>query len=372
VLDSRSNLQIVGFCLISVIVLLFLFSSAYGSQLEVCNFGCDYSSINTAIDNALPHDVIVIEAGVYDENLLIDKDLTLAGAVGEKVVVTTSNKGEPLIAIGPSDVRVEIRNLTISGSSGPPADTDSNFFPDGILVKGQGKLELLNVIISSNSGSGIRLLNETEVNIVNSSLAHNGNAGYLSGMSKLFVENSRISGNGLVLWGDTVASISDSTLSNHNNISLELRDSSKLSVINSKIGTCETCILLTDNSFMDLDRSSVEDAGDGIRLLKTSNVAVSKSELSGCTSGIDIRGNAVASIIDTKITSNDHGISLFDMASLEVRNCRVAVNDIGIRANPGSAVNVTGCGVRFYNNSENDTAGIVGSITESLQDRCKS
>lgn len=371
-LDSRSNVQIVGFCLIYAIFLLFLFSPTYGSQLEVCKFGCDYSSISAAIDGALPDDVIVIEAGTYEENLLIDKELKLIGAEDEKVVVAVSNKGRPLIAIGPSDVRVEIHNLTVSGSSGPPADTESNLFPDGILVKGQSKLELINVIISNNAGSGIRLLNQTEVSIVNSSLAHNGNAGYLSGMSKLLVEDSRISGNGLVLWGDTVAVINGSTLSNHNNISLELRDSSRLTVTNSKIGTCETCILLTDNSFMDLAHSSVEDAGDGMRLVKTSNATVSESEVSDCTSGIDIRGSALASVIDTKIASNDHGISLFDMASLEIRNCRVAVNDIGIRANPGSAVNVTGCGVRFYNNSENDAAGIARSITESLQDRCKS
>ncbi len=42
--------------------------------------GCAYTTIQAAVDVALPGDVISITAGTYTENVVIDKPLTFTGA----------------------------------------------------------------------------------------------------------------------------------------------------------------------------------------------------------------------------------------------------------------------------------------------------
>ncbi len=49
------------------------------SILTVCPGGCDYSSIQTAIDAANSGDLIEVDSGIYDEQVVLNKNVTLHG-----------------------------------------------------------------------------------------------------------------------------------------------------------------------------------------------------------------------------------------------------------------------------------------------------
>jgi len=342
-----------------------------GAQLTVCKMGCDYTTIGAAINSAEPLDSISIEKGNYRENLKVDKELIIQGTGSGKVTLRPKSEGKPMITAGPGKVKVTIRQLTVAGSSGSPADRDENIFPDGILVRGEAYLKLEEVIVSSNDSCGIRLLDNSALEAVNSSFSYNGNACCASGNTNLKIADTRISGNGIVLSSSSSAEVTDSTISNHNEKGVELEDGSYLEISNSKIGTCETCVLLSGSSFLNIVNSSVEDAGDGIKLIENSSANIEKSVLTGSTSGVDLQETATATVSDSRIKENDHGFSLIGEARLNIRNCRVAYNDIGIRVSPGSEVKINGCDVRFYNNFEGDTKGVPEFIEDQLQDRCE-
>lgn len=369
--DCSDKLSIAALWLVvSASLALFGFSGE-SAQLEICNVGCNYASINEAIKEAESGDTLFIGAGTYRENLTVDKSLVLNGTNQGEVLINPQHEGRGLITVGPSEVEITLKNITISGAGGPASNEKENVFPDGVVVKGNSRLTLRNVIISANKKCGIRILGRAQVDVLESSIANNGNAGCLSEKAKLYINDSRISSNGLILSGSTTLSMVDSTVSNHHQVGLNLTDTSLARIKKSKVGTCEICLLVTDNAHLNIEDSTVSDAGDGIRLDKSSSAEVHGSEFTDCTSAIDLRTSSRAEIGTTKITNNDHGVSLFGASVLKIQGCRIAFNDLGIRVDPGSEAKISGCDIRFYNNFEKDVLGVKLDIEESLQDRCK-
>jgi hypothetical protein len=50
-----------------------------GGKLTVCPEGCGYSSIQDAIDHAMPGSTIEVKEGTYHENVNVTKPLKLMG-----------------------------------------------------------------------------------------------------------------------------------------------------------------------------------------------------------------------------------------------------------------------------------------------------
>ncbi len=357
--------------LILIATLLMSPGSLIAAELPVCKVGCNYSSIASAVEVADSGDIISIKKGTYRENLAIDRDLTLVGSAKGQVVINPESEGRPIITVQGSGVEVTVRSLTVSNAAGEAVDTAENMLPNGITVRSGAGLRLLNVIIYGNEKCGLHLLGGSSAAVVSSSLAQNGNAGCIDDGCRLIVEDTRISGNGLVLTETATATITNSTISNHDDIGIILRDTSSVEITTSRVGTSETGLLLEDNSFISLFDSTVRDAGDGIRLTDNARADVSGSELTDCTSGLELRNNTKASMSGSKVVSNDHGVSLFDAAQLWIADCRIAYNDIGVRCNPGSTASIDGCDIRFYKNFDANTDGLGAEVVERLQDRCR-
>ena len=107
------------------------------------NQGSGYLTISEAIDAAEPGDEIILGAGTYTEDLVIDKSLTLtgAGAAETKINGTGTN---PVITIG--DYNVKIQDIHIDPGT------------DGIWIDeigAENTVTIEDVIIQGNSGNGI-------------------------------------------------------------------------------------------------------------------------------------------------------------------------------------------------------------------------
>ena len=54
-----------------VALALFFLLSAAQAEIRVCSKGCDYTSIQEALNAASPDDTVVVESGIYRERLIM-------------------------------------------------------------------------------------------------------------------------------------------------------------------------------------------------------------------------------------------------------------------------------------------------------------
>jgi nitrous oxidase accessory protein NosD len=76
----------------------------------------DYPTIQMAINGVSEGDTLLIRSGIYPENLIIDKSITLQGVEGVEVIIDGQNKGSTLTVQGGNVVT--LTELTIVNGSG--------------------------------------------------------------------------------------------------------------------------------------------------------------------------------------------------------------------------------------------------------------
>ena len=100
-----------------------------------------YRYIQQAIDNASSMDMIIVEEGVYRENIVVDKPLCIFGVRRETTVVDGGGRGDTVSILSGN---VTLCNLTVKGSG------EENWFTAGIRVCGD-KTKIKNCIIFDNN-----------------------------------------------------------------------------------------------------------------------------------------------------------------------------------------------------------------------------
>jgi hypothetical protein len=112
---------------------------------DVCLSGCDFDSVQVAIDGSAPGDTIHICAGVFEERLIIAKDLTLIG-VGDGANGTTLDGSRGGSTVTVIDGTVTLERLRITGGDSAASG--------GGIFKQKGSLTLTSCTVSGNAADG--------------------------------------------------------------------------------------------------------------------------------------------------------------------------------------------------------------------------
>ncbi len=163
--------------------------------------GTACKTINAAIGKALPGNTVYVAGGTYNEQVVIDKTLTLLGAQAGVDARTRSAVSESIIDNACGPVQIEADNVTLDGFTIQGSTTASPCTTVGIWTspgntETHGGHQILNNIVQNNI-SGIKLENDPMYTTkVQFNLIHNNNIGIVvnSGLENAVIDNNTFSG----------------------------------------------------------------------------------------------------------------------------------------------------------------------------------
>lgn len=216
--------------------------------LTVCPSGCQFSGIQNAIEAAQEGDVIQIGAGTYQENIVVDKSITLSGTSPEEVLLRAAERDKPAVFIK-STQGVTLSGMSISGAKidVQVENASANILNDevvvgeiGIEVMSFGSAETLiqgNKIISHHRGLGIMLLGWSPCRIHNNLIQGLATGVLVGGMVICDIRDNWILKNwdGLLVGGTAQATIIGNQISNNYNDGLNLGEAATVQVSENSI-----------------------------------------------------------------------------------------------------------------------------------------
>ena len=153
----------------------------------------NYASISVAINHAQPGDIIDVKAGVYVENLQIDKPLIIKGEDNQRTVILgrggVDRGANPVVLIASNNV--EISGFTIKSQN----YSNTNLFATGIIVNSNNCTITNNVL--TNNYLGVFCSVQSSITIINNTITKNikDSVRFFGGSNNLF-SNNTITGNG--------------------------------------------------------------------------------------------------------------------------------------------------------------------------------
>ncbi len=312
--------------------------------------GMDYTSIQAAIDYALPGDSIRVYSGTYKENLNIDKKIKLYGDDMESTIIDGGGTGD-VIFISANNVSItkftiinsgsgssntgimlnEVQNCTISNNN---VSLNNN---DGIWFYKSSEIKLHNNIVSFNDGQGIYLYKSSLNSIEGNTVLSNYEAGIVVDQSNdNIIQNNKASGtigysswfrdygDGIEISSSSRCIIKDNEILSNNDNGIILDHSSQNTVSNN----------IVSKNGLDLFWTS----GSGIYITHSnSNTLENNTITQNSVDGIYISSSSNNKLMNNTIKDNvpgffygSGGIIIFDSNSNILENNTVGTNDYGI------------------------------------------
>jgi len=138
------------------------FTAAEATTITVGAEGCDYVSIQQAVEEANPGDTINVQSGTYRENVVVEKALILRG--------TDSGAGKPVIdgkGTG-SGITLSADGITLDGF----VIKNAGFGKAGIAVTSD-KNQIKNNLVTENKWYGVSLSDSNENTITGNVISNN-------------------------------------------------------------------------------------------------------------------------------------------------------------------------------------------------------
>ena len=174
----------------TIIVNTFPTSKSSPSTITVGPNGCNYTSIQDAIDAASPGDIIKVYSGTYYENVNVNKQITVLGVdMGSEMPVVDAGGSGSGITLSGSGVRLEgfITTNSSYGQAGIKVISNSNIITGNVANKNDYGIYLdttnSNTVtdntIDSNSNCGILLKSSNGNTVTGNTADSNSNCGIL-------------------------------------------------------------------------------------------------------------------------------------------------------------------------------------------------
>ena len=334
------------------------------STATVCASGCDFTSIQSAIDGSPNSTRIEIGAGLYQENLSISNraKLVLAGAGSENVTldgslgVSTENAGVSIsesedIGIGGISIinsRRAIDSQVVSNLIVTDSQLRDNLRSAVLVISTVGRFINVTIENSLRDQDGTRgeafniwdndEFDDNSVGIRNSLITGSQSTGILvQGNSELFLENSTVSSNGehgLMSLNSGQISILSSTFSDnmdHNIVtfgttSLDVTDSEILRAQPNASGSFGRGIAIIDGTLNMINSMISASAETGLSFFGTAEGVVEGSSIqNNLGTGLFATGDSRSNLIDSNISSNrSENILVIGTASVEIRDSEIS------------------------------------------------
>jgi parallel beta-helix repeat protein len=238
----------------------------------------NYSKIQEAINNAYDGDVIFVFAGIYYENLIVDKILYLIGETAESTIID-GQQLDQVIKITADMVTIE--RFTIQNSSCNPVGCYA-----GILVK-SNYTTISNNIIIDNFDAGIYLEQVSEITIRENNISNNCVAIFCYQSHKNIITTNDIYNNSINLQDSSFNQIKANKIHQGG---ILLFDSKRNNIQDNAISSKEGIgIYIYGSPWNIIQLNTIEFSKIGIFLMSCSNM-IRKNLFKGNTYGIILEG----------------------------------------------------------------------------------
>jgi len=312
-------------------------------------------SIQQAIEQAAEGAVICLSTGTWEENLAIQKSLTLRGAGKEpkEVRIVGAQDGHPVMRIESEiEIEVVIENLTVAEAKGDRCAVPVTQWicPAGLQALGKAKVLIKDVQVSDNGDYGLFVWESATVSLTNSQVSNNGDGLFVWESATVSLSHSTVSSNwtGLSVVDSAQVSLSHSQVFNNEYGGLVVEGGATVSLSHSTVSDNKgSGLLVRYSATVSLTNSQVSNNGDyGLFVMGGAQVSLSHSTVSGNGAGLDVRDYTLVTLEDSLIEGNGtdnpkcqqndsicNGILVSMEAHLELRNTTIRNNtDWGLAA----------------------------------------
>ena len=199
---------------------------------------CPFNTISEGIEAAIPGKSVMVKAGIYNEQLIISKEVNLQGEGMENTFITGAGFSGSLITLEANSIIIS--NFCLDGQNSTEV---------GIFFEGCNSIHIKNNRII-NQHYGVKYLNSSPL-IEKNSLDHNGYSGIEIGSGgKGQIENNLVQYNqyGIRTYGDASPEISGNNISSNSNTGIYCRESATPIIFNNTIRDNSYGVLIDYNS----------------------------------------------------------------------------------------------------------------------------
>ena len=271
----------------------------------------DYAKIQWAVDNAIAGDTIVVRGGIYNENVDVNKRLTIQSDNGvDKTIVQAKNSNDHVF-----DVTADYVN--ISGFTVKGATTEYQYYTAGIYLFGASYCNISNNNVS-NKHDGIDLYESSNNIIANNNANWNSDDGIVldeDSSNNIIANNSANwnSNDGIILADESSNNVIANNNANWNSDDgIVLADESSNNIIanNNANGNSNDGIVLADGSSNNIiaNNNANLNGDDGIVLDRdpSNNIIANNNANSNSGTGIVIEDSSNNNNISNNNALNNH------------------------------------------------------------------